>query len=377
MAGMKKRIYPGSSQGFTLGELLGGVIAAAIFVSGTAAIVVQLLVADRRESARTETQAEIQAAINFIANDLRQAVYIYNDEFQPPNNLQGSPDGIPDLQQILLNPDGPLIPVLGSGQVVDRPILAFWRLSNLDQDCRPSVPFTPQPSPSPNDTTVAAQNSFRSTGVAFELVVYYLKRNKPIPTNAESGDIWFNQGPARIIRRFYRPHRFSNCKNGNSINRELNPGYVPPEPPFFTRWPYNASTPPKVVNLSGQSRTFREISDDGSWVDAEVLVAHIHSTPLSDPSSQAPSCPPGYSLSSSDARFGFYACVGNKDTRNNPSSSQDIYVHITGNAYERAGFPRELWNKPDDLCPPTGDPGYCPAVSRHVFIPAHFRREDR
>jgi len=409
MAGMKKRIHPGSSQGFTLGELLGGMIAAAIFVSGTAAIVVQLLVADRRESARTEVQAEMQAAINFIAADLRQAVYVYNDEWRggtrfdaptSPATRVGSPDGIPDLNQILraspeemsLIPTGPL-----EGGDWRRPVLAFWRVENLPANCRPTVRPSPEASqPYRTEAQVKAQNELTRMGVAYELVVYNLKLNRgyhtrTIPPASDSeGRRWWQAGQGRILRQVYRPHIWSDCYRtttaaatapagpGEGQNPMVNESYVLPQPPEFSRWPFDANG--KIITLLGEEITadsagagrIREADLGGGgtsgFTNVEVLATFVDAPQTPGP---APACPQGYIVSSNTAMLGFYACVSLRDTRRDPAGSQDVIVHLMGNAWGRAGF------DPNTACTLTSDPGYCPVVSRQVFIPAHFRREDR
>ena len=418
MAGMKKRIHPGSGQGFTLGELLGGMIAAAIFVSGTAAIVVRLLVADRRESARTEVQAEMQAAINFIAADLRQAVYVYNDEWRGGTQFNdpassatrvGSPDGIPDLNQILraipekmsLIPTGSL-----TGGDWRRPVLAFWRVENLPANCRPTVRPSPETSqPYRTDRTeaqVKAQNELTRMGVAYELVVYNLKLNRgyhtrTIPPASDSeGRRWWQAGQGRILRQVYRPHIWSNCYRtttaaatapagpGEGQNPMVNTSYVLPQPPEFSRWPFDANG--KIMTLLGEDLLGREITPNyeraagrireadlggggtNGFTNVEVLATFVDAPRTPGP---APACPQGYIVSSNTAMLGFYACVSLRDTRRDPAGSQDVIVHLMGNAWGRAGF------DPNTACTLTSDPGYCPVVSRQVFIPAHFRREDR
>jgi prepilin-type N-terminal cleavage/methylation domain-containing protein len=71
--------------GFTLTELLVVVIISSIIVSALLGLVVQLTGTEQRESVRTETQREMQMALNYIASDLRQAVYIYEGEAHPQN----------------------------------------------------------------------------------------------------------------------------------------------------------------------------------------------------------------------------------------------------------------------------------------------------
>ena len=79
-------------------------LVAGIVVSGLLYLVVELLQIDRREAALTQTQQDMQRALDYIADDIREAVYVYSD----PATVVSS-DKVQDL------PSG------------SRPILAFWR----------------------------------------------------------------------------------------------------------------------------------------------------------------------------------------------------------------------------------------------------------
>ncbi|NJO66710.1 MAG: type II secretion system protein, partial [Leptolyngbyaceae cyanobacterium RM1_405_57] len=66
------------SSGFTLIELLVVIVIAGGIISGLMYLVVELLGVDQRESSRTETQREMQLAMDYIASELREAVYVYD-----------------------------------------------------------------------------------------------------------------------------------------------------------------------------------------------------------------------------------------------------------------------------------------------------------
>ena len=67
-----------SNQGFTLTELLIAVFMSAIVISTLLTAMVQILQADRRETQKTQVQQQTQSALNYIAQDLKQAVYVYD-----------------------------------------------------------------------------------------------------------------------------------------------------------------------------------------------------------------------------------------------------------------------------------------------------------
>ena len=66
------------NKGFTLTELLIAIFTAAIVISALLTAMVQILQADRRENQKTQVQQQIQSALNYITQDLKQAVYVYD-----------------------------------------------------------------------------------------------------------------------------------------------------------------------------------------------------------------------------------------------------------------------------------------------------------
>ncbi|NJM58422.1 MAG: prepilin-type N-terminal cleavage/methylation domain-containing protein [Synechococcales cyanobacterium RU_4_20] len=71
-----------TDSGFTLTELLIVVIIGGLIVSTLMGLVVELVATEQRESARTETEREMQLAMDYITSDLRQAVYVYDGKPQ-------------------------------------------------------------------------------------------------------------------------------------------------------------------------------------------------------------------------------------------------------------------------------------------------------
>jgi type II secretory pathway pseudopilin PulG len=82
------------ASGFTMIELLVGTVIAFIIITPLLGMVIGLLNDDQKESAKANTEEEIQSAIDYISEDLKQAVYIYDKKTleewkknQPPTNL--------------------------------------------------------------------------------------------------------------------------------------------------------------------------------------------------------------------------------------------------------------------------------------------------
>ncbi len=109
--------------GFTLIELLVALIMAALIITPLLGFMINFLQTDRREQAKTTTEQDIQSALDYIAQDIRQAVYIYD-----LNGLNGTgTNGISDeLGNSLICP----------ANATCQPILVFWKrrfLSNTDR----------------------------------------------------------------------------------------------------------------------------------------------------------------------------------------------------------------------------------------------------
>ncbi|MEG4321427.1 MULTISPECIES: hormogonium polysaccharide secretion pseudopilin HpsC [unclassified Microcoleus] len=66
-------------KGMTLVELLVGSIMAFLIITPMLAFVVDMLNTDRKEQLKSNTEQDIQAAVDFIAQDLSQSIYIYDN----------------------------------------------------------------------------------------------------------------------------------------------------------------------------------------------------------------------------------------------------------------------------------------------------------
>jgi len=67
-----------TDKGMTLVELLVGAIMAFLIITPMLGFVVDMLNTDRREQVKSNTEQDLQAAVDFIAQDLSQAIYIYD-----------------------------------------------------------------------------------------------------------------------------------------------------------------------------------------------------------------------------------------------------------------------------------------------------------
>lgn len=155
--------------GFTLVELLVALVISSIIISSLLGFMVNILTTERREQAKTNSELEIQAAIDYIARDLRQAVYIYdNDSLTTDHSDTLGASGIRD--QI---PPGSPAPGCGDASTC-RPVLVFWK-RELEENVIP----------------VGSPVSGYDDAFVYSLVAYYIVKN--------DSDIWSD---AVQIRRF-------------------------------------------------------------------------------------------------------------------------------------------------------------------------------
>lgn len=104
-------------RGFTLIELLVSLTIGTALVSILLLFLNQILEVNRKEEAKSTTQQEVQAALNFIADDLQEAIYIYDS------------DGMEAIQSQIPYGAGSTSPVSTSlnGDTERQPVLFFWK----------------------------------------------------------------------------------------------------------------------------------------------------------------------------------------------------------------------------------------------------------
>ena len=159
-------------KGMTLVELLVGSIMAFLIITPMLAFVVDMLNTDRREQVKSNTEQDIQAAVDFIAQDLSQAIYIYDNA------------GIIAIKSNLPTPTSPEI---------GTPILVFWKRQQVKNAVSVNtVTQTPPKQCDPANPTKLCNDTYVRSLIAY----YQIKDDSP--------GIWCQpQGsncPTRIIR---------------------------------------------------------------------------------------------------------------------------------------------------------------------------------
>ncbi|MBK4732776.1 hypothetical protein JJD41_23330 [Oxynema sp. CENA135] len=265
--------------GITLLELLMAISITSIILYSMLSLVVSLLNTEKKETAKTQVQQEMSAAMDYIASELKEAVYIYNG-----NCISGA-----DPSCVGLANAGVQIPA----EVT--PTLAFWKLKAIEMPGDGEGPFDPS-----SCTTDDCRNLLTTLNT-YTLVVYGVEEN--------NADIW--EGPAQI-RRFELPQypSIEDAVDGTPSFDE------DPRTTAFVGWN------PSSINTDN---TFQVLVD---FVDRNRKLENQQPCPgnyVASPSSGANAQEPG--------NWNFYACV-------QPSGNgvmQDAIVFLRGNAAEKAG----------------------------------------
>ncbi|WP_293356208.1 MULTISPECIES: hormogonium polysaccharide secretion pseudopilin HpsC [unclassified Microcoleus] len=176
-----------TEKGMTLIELLIGTVMAFLIITPMLGFVVDMLNTDRREQVKSNTEQDIQAAVDFIAQDLSQAIYIYDNNLATTNTATG----IPAIRTFL-----PVPPDQNN-----TPILVFWKRQQLKN----SLPITAGDAPSSCAQTTIPSTPAPLTGTGacndtyvLSLVAYYQVKGDTGVWCQPSGDP--NTCPTRIVR---------------------------------------------------------------------------------------------------------------------------------------------------------------------------------
>ena len=163
-----------SVSGFTMIELMVGAILAFLIITPMMGFVISILEDDSREGLKAITDQEVNTAADYIAEDLGQARYIYDNQALNDNGANSIKDQIPQVTN-------------------GTPILVFWKRRRLSESL-PVVGID-----KPKDCNDIDRDYDCSDAFVDALVAYYLVTN-------DRNDIWCNptsnadQCPGRIVR---------------------------------------------------------------------------------------------------------------------------------------------------------------------------------
>jgi hypothetical protein len=296
-----------TDKGMSLVELLVGSIMAFLIITPMIGFVVDMLNTDRREQVKSNTEQDIQAAVDFIAQDLSQAIYIYD------NNTLNKPasDGTDGISSQLPAPPG------------GTPILVFWKRQQIKNAV--SVDQNPGARVAP----IACKKDNCNDTYVRSLVAYYqIKDSDPIWCQPSS-----NTCPTRVARYEIR----EGVRNPDSAN---------PNEPYYDQSQANeGQLASDAFNPDFDfSKPRQNVTNGGGFPSHEVLVNYIDHSSSNVPTPTGDQCqallgvtPPTGSAAaefdSSDLLItdqstnSFYACV---DTARNLAR-----VTIRGNSLRR------------------------------------------
>ncbi len=268
--------------GFTLIELLVAIILAVLIITPLMGFMINIMDTDRREQAKANSEQEIQAALDYIARDLQQAIYIYDAT------------GIDAIKS-----------QLPSATATDRvPVLVFWKRELISQ------------------ATTAADGN-KNDSYVYSLVAYYLIQDPSSTTNS----IWSNA--ARIARWQIKdglPGGSSDVTCTGFTGTYIS-GYCP-SPGFALFKLDGIGTITQKMNAWTNST-----ATTGAFPASVVLVDFIDQTKTNDTSNPAPapacttSIPSSLNTLDTANMTGFYACIN--------TNTNAVQVFLRGNATAR------------------------------------------
>ena len=326
--------------GFTVAELVIGAAIGAFLLTGMMYLVVEMMRVERTQTARGETEREMAQALDYITNELREAVLVYDRNCLGATGTGGG-----------TTCPGLTLPV--------NTVLAFWK-----REAVPDLNFLNNVSGRTTEEKIdnylqrqdCANNRDCTTALSYTrtqytLVVYALcpnedrelRRPRPGPqcTTPGFGTDTDPPGPARIVRGYFRQYQWVDNFENRLENRD---------PLAMPNWAGS--------NIAQFARTEN--------AEAEPLVANVDW----EPQRVNVNCPAGYiSTTGAETDTGFrpfYACVRERSGAAETGFVQDVFVYLRGNAAERAGL-RELEG--------TGTNIYRPAVETQVRTRGSYNRK--
>jgi prepilin-type N-terminal cleavage/methylation domain-containing protein len=316
------------TSGFTLIELLVVIFIAGGIITGLMYLVVELLGVDQRESSRTETQREMQLAMDYIAEDLREAVYIYDGACLVGRNVVAAtaPGYCPRTSPLVNHLPTQLQP---SPNII--PVIAFWKQQPLPPDVKNLC--------STNLAAANAQNIPCIAASSYALVVYYISRDKERVNNVDTWD-----GNARIKR-----YALAEFQSSGVVRSQ---GYILPdqEDVSFATWPIARDG----TNRQGNTRPLDNSAVLVDFLDGQEIITGA-------PASATATCPSNYKITPDRNVFtagipqirSFYACLdpgspgassgtttGSQSTPPPTGVNRDAILYIRGNAQGRPGIRR-------------------------------------
>lgn len=302
---LSKQLRQTKNQGFTLTEVLVSLVIAGFIVSGLLFLVVELLRTDQREIVLEQVQGDMQRAMDYISDDLREAIYVYSDPVEVDRIIAELED---------------LDAIVNDAGITAEPVLLFWRTDEIsDEIIEDDLPD--DCSTEANDDDEAECNVIRARRATYTLVGYY-QREQFGPWEGES-----------MLRR-YELAQYNDLTAAGGAKYDPTPGFVSP------------------LSISGANEFEAWESsgtyDDGTAVaDADgtdnVLVDFVNDIDIN--AGSAATCDgltgePGRVLFPVNAtrNNGFIACVQDPGFDGEFRGNQDVFLFLQGDATAASQF---------------------------------------
>jgi prepilin-type N-terminal cleavage/methylation domain-containing protein len=351
-----------STNGFTLTELLVVLIIGSIIVTTLLSLVNELLKSSQRETAKSETQRDMQMALDYIAADLREAAYVY-DPTCHANAATSCPAYAEFLPAAVHNP--------GGAYPRSQAILGFWKVDPLSAEENAAVEALNCTAVYATDVLRRECEQVKRQKRSLTFVVYSQQWDEP---GTESK--W--KGKSRVVR--YELKKYANLRNPDSTKFTRNQGYIDPltdvGEPIFKTWPFKPGVPAINCQTSPAADVpagcgIRNSAAAGRPTGSVAVLSDFldDALPTADRDMPNPICPSGdYSMGPRNtavaadtpvpadnvvgnlASKSFFVCIrGNRDSVTNRIKQpdlgevQDIVVFLRGNAYGRARFLQDAY----------------------------------
>ncbi|MFN6566342.1 hormogonium polysaccharide secretion pseudopilin HpsC [Dendronalium sp. ChiSLP03b] len=270
------------SGGFTLIELLVAIVLAALVITPLMGFMINVMDSDRKEQAKATSEQEIKAALDYISQDLEQAIYIYDAA------------GIEKIKS-----------QLPTSSTSDHfPVIVFWK-----RQFRPQV--------------ISAGSGFDDTFVYSLVAYYFIKGDDPDNTWSKAARIGrFEIREGQDGFQIFDPNnQYTTLKDKMENWTKSAIGYT--------------NNSPKILPLVDYI--------DQTTVSENLAVAPPSCPADSDPSTpdmqQVPNYATGATTAVPDANLktgSFYVCVLSSPTTTSTQKAITVSeVHLRGNAYAR------------------------------------------
>lgn len=301
------------ARGFTLVELIAAVLMSSLVISALLALLNDLAVDERRERVRAETERDMKRTLDFMAAELRDAVFVYT----------GAQLGDPAAAGSVAN-------ALNAAADSDRePILVFWKAELIPYtEGGAGVPADCSALPAATDVTEADCQALQIEQQTYTLVAYFHDKS---PTGSSvAGESVIRRYE---LRKYDVDETFVETSGRTVLSLAREPNYVDPRKEgSFERWPNRADG---TAPVGSTGAAIAPLPPTGTTINTFVLTDFVDNGSAGG----SPSCP-GVHLPSPrpaviDSHRSFYACVRQVAAGR---GNQDVIIYLRGNANGRDNY---------------------------------------